>query len=79
MPSTNPGVCPHPRTDANEAAGMISTLLRAGYGYHHIADLTHLRLTHGQAREIATTPNLIRKAGRLSSFVYEIPEEARRD
>lgn len=78
MPSSSPP-CPHPRTDANEAAGMISVLKRSGYGYHHIADLTNLRLTHGQARDVIESgASLMRMSARLTG-IYEIPKEARRD
>lgn len=43
--------CGHEPTPGASYTGMLRILYISGYGYHHLADLTRLGLTHEEARD----------------------------
>lgn len=73
MPLPNPPVVEqcdegHPPIDAAEAVILLRSLYAVGVGYHHLADLTRLGLTHVQMREILQLPELADQAQVLAFF-----------
>ena len=58
----------HAPIGAAEAVILLRSLYAVGVGYHHLADLTRLGLTHVQMREILLLPDLASQAQVLAFF-----------
>lgn len=58
----------HRPLSAAEAVILIRALYAVGVGYHHLADLTQLDLTHVQMRQLLQVPDLAEQANILARW-----------
>lgn len=62
MRRPDPCGCPTRLMSPAEAVMLLRTLYTAGMGYHLLAELTRLNLSHEQARQLVTIPDPGRQA-----------------
>lgn len=67
IPDTTCGAL-HEPISAPEAVMTIRALYAAGLGYHFIADLTRLRLSHAEARTLILIPDLAAQVAVLEAM-----------